>query len=117
MSLFEVYDHSSFELDAKRKRRGSEIWFAAPGSLAWSFDPCISRFRGQLVKGTFAMENIALNAQHSGAVNHIHSFQFNSSVVDALKEVRLGITVLVVGWVTVVGIRGLQGSFMRDRGR
>ena len=62
------------------------------------------------------MDNIALNAAHSGSLKHIHSFEFNSSVVHAFKEVRVGITVVVIGWIAVTSIRVLQDSFRRDRG-
>ena len=63
------------------------------------------------------MDNVpfVLNAQHTGALNHAHSFHFNSSVVDVFKEVRLGVTIIVVGWVTVETIRALQASLARPR--
>ena len=54
------------------------------------------------------MEQFALSAKHSGAINHQHSFHFNGSVIDVLKEVRLGVTVVVTGWVVVTAIRQLQ---------
>ena len=63
------------------------------------------------------MEQFALSAQHSGVINHIHSFHFNSSLVDAFKEVRLAVGFVVAGWVAVTAIRGLQGGFMRREGR
>lgn len=58
------------------------------------------------------MDNFGLSAQHSGAIDHLHSFTFNSSVVDALREIRLGITIIVAGWVTVAAIRSLKDSFL-----
>lgn len=61
------------------------------------------------------MESLTFSAQHSGAINHLHSFQLNSSVVDALREVRFAVTVVVAGWVAVVTIRGLQDSFRKSR--
>ena len=67
---------------------------------------------------TAEMENLpfALNAQHSGAINHLHSFQFHSSIVDVVREVRLAVTVVVVGWIAITTIRAVQGSFGRERG-
>ena len=63
------------------------------------------------------MENPwTLSAQHSGAIDHLHSFSFNSSVVHVFKEIRLTVTVIVVGWVAVATIRSLQTSFSKDRG-
>jgi hypothetical protein len=64
-----------------------------------------------------AMENLplVLNAQHSGAIDHAHSFHFNPSVVDALKELRFAVTIVVVGWITVTSIRAFQDTFHRPR--
>ena len=67
---------------------------------------------------TPVMENglpFALNAAHTGAINHAHSFHFNSSVVDALKEVRFAVTIVVLGWVTVTSIRVFQGHIHPSR--
>ena len=63
------------------------------------------------------MDTFGLNAQHSGAINHLHSFTFNSSVVDAVREIRLGVTILVAGWITVVTIRAVQDSWNKNPGR
>ena len=60
--------------------------------------------------------NFVLNAQHSGAINHLHSFQFSSSVVDVFREVRLGVTIVVVGWIAVASIRAVQAGLTKDRG-
>jgi hypothetical protein len=64
------------------------------------------------------MENLplVLNAQHSGAIDHAHSFHFNTSVVDALKEVRFAVTIIVLGWITVTSIRAFQDNFHRPPG-
>jgi alpha-D-ribose 1-methylphosphonate 5-triphosphate synthase subunit PhnH len=67
---------------------------------------------------TTVMENglpFALNAAHSGAINHAHSFHFNSSVVDAFKEVRFAVTIVVVGWIAVTSIRAFQDRFRPSR--
>ena len=53
------------------------------------------------------MENFFLNAQHSGAINHHHTISFNSSVVDVAKEVRLAVTVIVVGWIAITSFKTL----------
>lgn len=53
------------------------------------------------------MESFALAAEHSGAINHIHTINFSRSVTSAMREVRIALTVIVVGWVAVVGIRTL----------
>jgi len=72
-------------------------------------------FHGHLVTySTTTMENFALHAQHAGSINHIHTINFNSSLVDALKEVRLVATIVVGGWITVTAIRALRGSFTRN---
>lgn len=52
------------------------------------------------------MEAFSLAANHAGAINHHHTFSFNPSVIDAFKEVRLAVTVVVVGWIAVTGLRG-----------
>lgn len=54
-----------------------------------------------------SMESFALSAQHSGALNHHHTFAFNASVVDVLKEVRLTVTIVVAGVVAIAALRGL----------
>lgn len=52
------------------------------------------------------MESFALAAQHAGKIKHQHIFAFSSSAVDALKEVRLAVTIVVIGWVAVTALRG-----------
>ena len=61
------------------------------------------------------MENIGVTATHRGAIEHIHSFTFNRSVVDALKEVRLGVSVIVLGWIAVTSVQALRSVFARER--
>ena len=70
----------------------------------------VSCFKDNFPPISLTMEQFALNAQHSGAINHIHSFHFNSSVVDAFKEVRLAVTVIVVGWVAITTVRSIAGT-------
>jgi hypothetical protein len=97
--------------------------FRSPSAKTTSADlGAWSKFHKGTAKASFhepfrVMENFPLVAQHSGAINHLHSFHFNSSVVDVLKEIRLGVTIVVAGWVTVVTIRTLRDSFMREPGR
>lgn len=62
----------------------------------------------------FTMEQFAVAAQHSGAIDHVHSFHFSSSAVDIAKEIRLGVTVIVVGWVAVAAIRNVRGLLGGD---
>lgn len=59
------------------------------------------------------MESFALAADHTGAINHIHTINLGASSVTVAREVRLAITVIVVGWVAVAGIR----MFGAQRGR
>ncbi|KAI0472064.1 hypothetical protein GGR56DRAFT_677910 [Xylariaceae sp. FL0804] len=55
------------------------------------------------------MESFALAAQHSGAVSHVHTvtLRIDGSAVAVARELRLAVTVAVVGWVAVAGIRAL----------
>lgn len=48
----------------------------------------------------------SLAAQHSGAINHHHTFSFSSSTVDALREVKLIVSLVVVGWIATTALRG-----------
>ena len=61
------------------------------------------------------MESWPFNAQHSGAINHAHSFHFDSGVINVVKELRLAVTIVVGGWIVVTAIRTLESS-LRDRG-
>ncbi|KAK1638481.1 hypothetical protein BDP81DRAFT_393070 [Colletotrichum phormii] len=58
------------------------------------------------------MEQFGLAAAHSGAINHIHAIHFGPAAVDVVREIRLAVTVVVIGWVAVTGIRTV---FNRDR--
>ncbi|EFQ36449.1 hypothetical protein CGRA01v4_10432 [Colletotrichum graminicola] len=58
------------------------------------------------------MEQFGLAAAHSGAINHIHAVHFGPAALDIAREARLAVTVVVVGWVAVTGIRALS-----DRGK
>ncbi|KZL73049.1 hypothetical protein CT0861_13250 [Colletotrichum tofieldiae] len=51
------------------------------------------------------MEQFGLAAAHSGAINHIHAIHFGPAAVEVIREVRLAVTVVVIGWVAVTGIR------------
>ncbi|KAI3544556.1 hypothetical protein CABS01_02005 [Colletotrichum abscissum] len=58
------------------------------------------------------MEQFGLSAAHSGAINHIHAIHFGPAAVDIVREIRLAVTVVVIGWVAVTGVRTI---FNRDR--
>ncbi|KAH9902117.1 hypothetical protein F4778DRAFT_791068 [Xylariomycetidae sp. FL2044] len=53
------------------------------------------------------MESFALSAQHSGAINHLHTIHLDASVVQTAREFRLAVTAVVAGWIAVTGIRAL----------
>lgn len=61
------------------------------------------------------MESWPFNAQHSGAISHAHSFHFDSTVVDALKEVRLAVSIIVIGWIAVTSIKLLPALQQPNR--
>ncbi|KAK2600725.1 hypothetical protein N8I77_010237 [Diaporthe amygdali] len=62
------------------------------------------------------MESFALAAEHSGAINHVHTLTIGPSVVGVARELRLAVTVAVVGWVAVAGIRALcDGAIMAEQ--
>lgn len=56
------------------------------------------------------MESFALAAEHSGAINHIHTISISPAVVGVARELRLAVTVAVAGWVAVAGIRALAAA-------
>ncbi|KAF6802988.1 hypothetical protein CSOJ01_11207 [Colletotrichum sojae] len=51
------------------------------------------------------MEQFALSSVHSGAIKHLHTIKFAPSTANLAREVRLAVTVVVIGWVAVTGIR------------
>ncbi|KAE9575266.1 hypothetical protein CGMCC3_g8715 [Colletotrichum fructicola] len=51
------------------------------------------------------MEQFALQSAHSGAIKHLHLIQFSPNTAGLAREIRLAVTVVVIGWVTVTGIR------------
>lgn len=51
------------------------------------------------------MESFALAADHSGAINHIHTVTISPTIIGVVREVRIIVTIAVVGWITVTGIR------------
>ena len=63
------------------------------------------------------MESFALASQHSGSINHMHTIHLDASVVSAAREARLALTVVVVGWVAVTGIRTLWALGLLGQGR
>jgi hypothetical protein len=56
------------------------------------------------------MESFALAAQHSGAINHVHTIHLDPSAVSVARELRVAVTVIVIGWVAVTGLRSLMGT-------
>lgn len=60
------------------------------------------------------MESFALAAEHSGAINHVHTVVISPAVVGIAKELRLAVTVVVAGWVVVTGIRALAATGSQD---
>lgn len=87
-------------MHAAKRSRGSEPGQCRHASLDGNFE----------IEHLFerSMEQFALSASHSGAINHIHSFHFNSSVVDVAKEARYIAAILVGGWVLVTSLRVLR---------
>lgn len=57
------------------------------------------------------MESFAVAAEHSGAIRHLHTIELSTSFARTAREVRIAITIIVVGWVAVTGIR----NFGRQR--
>ncbi len=55
------------------------------------------------------MEQFAIQAQHSGAINHVHSFLFPSTAVQFAKEVRFAVTAVAIAWVTVRAMEFAKG--------
>ncbi|PSR85720.1 hypothetical protein BD289DRAFT_368107 [Coniella lustricola] len=52
------------------------------------------------------MESFSLAAEHSGAINHVHTITISPAITSVARELRIAITVIVAGWVVVNGIRG-----------
>ena len=52
----------------------------------------------------------ATGHEHSGSVDHSHTVHFDPAIVEALKQVRLTVTIIVGGWVAVVAIRALLAA-------
>ena len=64
------------------------------------------------------MEQFALASQHSGSIAHVHTIHLDASVVSAVREARIALTVVVAGWVAVTGIRTLWAlGLLSRRGR
>lgn len=56
------------------------------------------------------METFALASQHGGSINHIHTIHLDASVVSTAREIRLALTVIIVGWVAVTGMKMLWAA-------
>lgn len=63
------------------------------------------------------MESFALAAEHSGAINHIHTVTISPAIVGVARELRLAVTVAVAGWVVVAGIKAFTAASSRESGR
>lgn len=72
--------------------------------------------RSTIKKTAEEMESWPFNAQHSGAINHAHSFHFDEGVVNVIKEIRLAVTLVVGGWVLVTAIRTLDNNWRAKGG-
>lgn len=51
------------------------------------------------------MESFSLASQHGGSINHIHTIHLDASVVSTAREMRIALTVIVVGWVAITGMK------------
>lgn len=60
------------------------------------------------------MESFALAAEHSGAINHIHTVTISPAIVGVARELRLAVTVAVAGWVVVAGLKALTSAGSRE---
>lgn len=54
------------------------------------------------------MESFSLAATHGGAINHVHTVQIGASAAEVMREARMAITVIVMGWIVVTGIRAMS---------
>ncbi|KUI73272.1 hypothetical protein VM1G_11891 [Cytospora mali] len=45
------------------------------------------------------MESFALAATHSGAINHIHTLTISPAIIGIAREVRMAVTVIIIGMV------------------
>ncbi|GAW21632.1 hypothetical protein ANO14919_111550 [Xylariales sp. No.14919] len=55
------------------------------------------------------MESFSLAAQHAGAIQHTHIIRLDASAIAAARELRIAVTVVVAGWVTITGLRMFFG--------
>ncbi|KAI1125958.1 hypothetical protein F5Y10DRAFT_245997 [Nemania abortiva] len=51
------------------------------------------------------MESFSLAAQHAGAIQHTHIIRLDATAIAAARELRIVVTVIVAGWVTIAGLR------------
>ncbi|KAI1166801.1 hypothetical protein F5B18DRAFT_604235 [Nemania serpens] len=58
------------------------------------------------------MESFGVAAQHGGAIQHTHIIRLDPSAVAAARELRIAITVIVAGWVTIAGLRAFFGRLV-----
>lgn len=63
------------------------------------------------------MESFALAAEHSGAINHVHTVVISPAAAGVARELRLAVTVVVAGWVIVTGIKAFSAAGSRDTSR
>ena len=56
-------------------------------------------------------EEFVLNADHSGTIEHTHTFILDAKpgFLQALREARTGLIILVIAWIIVTAIRSLSG--------
>lgn len=60
------------------------------------------------------MESFNVIAQHAGAIQHTHIIRVDASVATAVRELRIVATVIVAGWVAVVGLRAVLDRYRSD---
>ncbi|KAF3065499.1 hypothetical protein CFAM422_009804 [Trichoderma lentiforme] len=51
------------------------------------------------------MEQFLLSAQHSGAINHAHTFFLPQSAAELAREVRITVAIVACAWVAVTAIK------------
>ena len=56
------------------------------------------------------LEMHVVSSKHSGTVEHIHSFRFDSTTLEIFRQIRLSIAIVVLGWIVVTSIQTFRGA-------
>lgn len=56
------------------------------------------------------MESFALAATHAGAITHNHNIALSPHAVDAFRELRYAVSIIVGGWVAVEALKLLRSK-------